>query len=132
MMKMPPFLDSLLFSPRWAPLRIAGFGLVWLTVTWLALTPHPPRGASLGWDKANHASAFAALTLLARLAWPRRSWKLVALAMLACGGAIELIQSQIPERDGEWLDLLADAVGISIGLAVHALLQRLGRHAARG
>ncbi len=118
-----PF-QTLLFSPRLAPLRALGFTAILLVITWLALSPHPPAQATLGWDKANHASAFGTLALLARLSWPRRSWALVALVLLAYGGAIELIQSQIPEREASWLDLFADSVGISLGLLLYAFLQR--------
>ena len=116
-------VQTLLFGPRLAALRAAGFLVILLVITWLALSPHPPQQASLGWDKANHASAFAVLALLGRLSWPRRNWAHIALGLLAYGGAIELIQSQIPEREGSWLDLFADGVGISLGLALHALLQ---------
>ena len=40
--------------------------LLLLSITWLALSPAPPPAASVGWDKANHLLAFAALDL-----WPR-------------------------------------------------------------
>jgi VanZ family protein len=117
-------LHDLLFGPRLAPLRALSFVAMLLVITWLALTPQPPRQASLGWDKANHFCAFAALAVMARLARPRLSWFQVAVGLIAYGGAIELIQSQLPPREGDWFDLLADSVGIGLGLFVHALLQR--------
>ena len=39
----------------------------------------------------------------------------VLLALLAYGGAIELVQRQLPNRSGEWADLGADAIGIGLG-----------------
>ena len=41
------------------------------------------------------------------------------LSITAYGGAIELLQEYcFPPRQGEWLDLLADAVGAAAGLAL--------------
>ena len=40
-------------------------------------------------------------------AWPRRRVALW-IGLLAYGGAIEILQSQVPGRSGEWADLLAD------------------------
>jgi VanZ family protein len=86
-------------------------------VTVLCLMPQPPR-LSTGWDKSNHALAFAALAFTAVWAlWPRRAWWVLAAALLAYGGAIEIAQSLLPPRTAEWGDLLADGVGIALGLA---------------
>lgn len=91
-----------------------------VVITWLALVPNPPRGVSTGWDKSNHALAFAALAFTAVWALWRRpgQWLLLAAALLAYGGAIEIAQSFLPPRSGEWLDLLADSMGIAIGLLI--------------
>lgn len=41
------------------------------------------------------------------------------LSIIAFGGAIELLQEYcFPPRQGEWLDLLADAVGAAAGLVL--------------
>ncbi len=120
MMTVRARLIGLMGSP-WCK---AVFLLLVLIVSWLAFTPHPPPGVDLGWDKANHASAFATLMGVAAWAWPRRLRCLPA-ALLAYGGFIELVQSFIPGRDGEWLDLLADGVGIALGLLLAILLLRL-------
>ncbi|WP_077036665.1 VanZ family protein [Pelomonas sp. KK5] len=105
-------------------LRALPFLVLLAVITWLALIPAPPPQADLGWDKANHFSAFAALVLSGRWAWPqRRAWPL-ALALLVYGGMIELIQTQLPPREGDWRDLLADAIGIAIGLLLCKALKR--------
>ena len=107
---------------RW-PMRREG---VWRTlllllaavVAGLALTPTPPEHIGLDWDKLNHTAAFAALAVCAVLGWrhahPARRL-LVLLALLAFGGAIELLQRHVPGRSAEWADLLADAIGIAAG-----------------
>ena len=104
-------------------------GALALAVCWLAFSPAPPPAADTGWDKANHALAFAVLAVTAELAfwpWTRRRW-FTALGLLAFGGFIELVQTQIPERTGEWPDLLADGSGIALGLLLVAAVQGLAR-----
>lgn len=109
-------------------------GLAWLllvliaVISYLALSPAPPKQMNLGWDKLNHLSAFATLALLGRLAWPRRTL-VVPLALLAYGAAIEVLQSQVPGRSGEWPDLLADALGLLLGSLASWALSRLLRPA---
>ncbi len=102
-----------------------------LTVSWLALSPAPPGVLDSGWDKLNHAAAFAVLTLVALFAFPRsprRPW-LVLAGLLCFGGAIEIAQSFTPTRNAEWGDLLADAVGMLAGAFGAMLVSRvaLGR-----
>ena len=99
------------------------FLLLFAAISYLALSPLPPEGLSTGWDKANHALAFAALAFTGRFAWTRRPLPLF-MALLAYGAAIELLQTQIPNRDGDWHDLVADAVGLALVLLLSALLQQ--------
>jgi VanZ family protein len=98
-------------------------------VLYLAIDPSPPKGADLGWDKLNHASAFAALTFAGCLGFPgdRRVLWAVLLGMLALGGLIEIAQYFVPGRSCEWLDLGADAVGIVCGAGCALLAQALAR-----
>jgi VanZ family protein len=102
---------------RWALLLLA------VLIALLAVLPAPPKQMDLGWDKLNHLAAFAALGLCAVFGWrsSRAARLAVLLALLAFGGAIELVQLQVPNRSGEWGDLGADAIGIGIG-ALLALL----------
>jgi VanZ family protein len=102
---------------RWALLLLAAL------IAALALLPAPPKQMDLGWDKLNHLAAFAALGLCAVFGWrsSRMARLAVLLALLAFGGAIELLQLQVPNRSGEWADLGADDIGIGLG-AVLALL----------
>lgn len=110
--RLRPWLQALLLG-----LLIAG--------TWLALTPRPPRIADTGWDKSNHALAFAVLAFNAALAFPAARWRAAACAgwLMLYGGLIEVAQALGPfGRQGEWLDWLADGIGIGIGLiAIRAL-----------
>lgn len=94
-----------------------------VAVSWLAFTPNPPPAADLGWDKANHFTAFGTLAFLGmQCLRPRGSRALwVLAAALAFGVLIELVQSQIPGRDADAQDVVADMIGAFVGLAVHAL-----------
>jgi VanZ family protein len=100
--------------------------LLAVVVAYLALTPLPPRGVDLGWDKLNHAGAFASLALCGWFGVRQRRgrWAMMA-ALLAYGGLIEVAQAFVPGRASEWADLLADGVGIGVGAAAASLLLAL-------
>ena len=90
------------------------FVLCAFSVLVLALLPAPPRLFTTGWDKSNHLLAFSVMAWLGLRAFPRRVlWVLAGL--LAYGVLIEILQSFTPTRSAEWLDLLADALGILVG-----------------
>jgi VanZ family protein len=91
--------------------------LCMLTVLVLALIPLKQSSQGIPHaDKLAHAVAFAGLAFLAVMAWPHR-WRAVALGLFAFGAAIEVMQGVFTaSRQASWLDLLADAVGIAVGL----------------
>ena len=101
------------------------FALIVL-VLWLALTPQPPHAMDTGWDKLNHALAFGALALSGRFGFPGSRLRAfaVAIALIAFGAAIEWLQSYVPTRSSELNDLVADLVGIVVGLLAAALATR--------
>ncbi len=108
--------------------------LLLVVVSYLALTPTPPKELTLGWDKANHMAAFAALTIAAyggiRVSLGRLL--LLAASLLAFGGLIEVLQRFVPGRSCEWEDLFADAIGIAFGMAIGACVFRMARRMFRG
>lgn len=91
-------------------------GLWCLIVLVLALAPMPPGPPGGYSDKLMHFAVFAglagwfgALTRgLGRLA--------VAAGLAIFGGLIEILQGLTGYRDPSWWDLLADVIGIGIGL----------------
>ena len=77
-------------------------------------------------DKGVHILGFALLQALVLRAavylWPRGSrmvWLSIAgtLSMLV-GILLEIVQAFVPYRSAEWLDLAADAIGVSLASAV--------------
>lgn len=88
--------------------RFVFFGAVLFAVI-MACLPQPIQLPGLPYDKAQHAIAFAVLTLLAQLSYPAAtSWRIfVSLAVF--GALIEAAQA-IPavNRDASLLDWLAE------------------------
>jgi VanZ family protein len=117
---MPPAPSTTaLHGPRaWRALLLA---LV-LAICWFAFVPEPPPSVDTGWDKLNHVLAFGAVSFSGWFAWgkPRHRTAAVLLGSLAFGVFIEVVQTQIPGRSGEWPDLLADTIGITMGIGLAA------------
>jgi VanZ family protein len=98
-------------KPLWLGL---GWCLVALIV-WLSLKP-PSEAMGLINDKVMHLLAYFALSAwFCQLHRPRY---LVALAVLALGATLEVLQGLSGYRDMSAVDLLADAIGIGLGWAV--------------
>lgn len=85
-------------------------------ILWLALRPQP---GGVDWfehaDKLRHAAAFLVLWVLTRRSSGAASGLLMA-ALLAYGVLIEVLQGFTPNREPSVADVLADAVGIAIGV----------------
>jgi hypothetical protein len=69
-------------------------------------------------DKLLHGVTFAFVTVWFCGQYARASFWRVAVGLLLFGLFIEVCQRMLAYRDAESLDLLADAVGITIGLAI--------------
>ena len=103
-----------IFGKEWRGYCRWAFAAGLVLVMTLALLPPQIPMPSTGWDKANHALAFAALAILGCASYPRRM-ALVLIGLLAYGGLIELLQGLTAYRTAEWLDMGADGVGLALG-----------------
>ena len=95
----------------------------------VALLPAESAPRTTGWDKLDHALAFAALGVAGVFALHgmRRGTALVVPLLTALGGLIELLQAFVPSRMADPQDLLADVVGAAIGtLLAWLVLRALG------
>lgn len=91
-----------------------------ISVLVLSLLPPSPELPTTGWDKSNHMLAFATLAFLSSQAWPERI--AVSLVMLlAYGGLIEVLQSFTPDRQADFIDVVADGTGLLIGTIIAKL-----------
>lgn len=103
----------------------------------LLLWPSPPEVPrllrSIGFDKIVHAGLFAVQAMLgawALAASQRPAWPALVGAT-AFGALTELQQELMPSRAMELGDLMADAAGAAIGLAVFAALAPTRRELPR-
>ncbi len=74
------------------------------------------------WDKANHFAAFLVLYVLFSLAYSELSFKSKSLLLLLFGLQIEIVQSFIPGRYFSLLDVVADMIGIVLGIVLYRYL----------
>ncbi|MEA2557731.1 MAG: hypothetical protein QOG88_1269 [Actinomycetota bacterium] len=106
-----------------------------LVTLWFSFVEAPPGGSSFdGADKVGHALAYFAtsLSFLFAAVWrPRRGdgryvrramW--VPVGAVAFGALIEVLQGLTPTRSPEIGDILAEAAGAGLALAVHGLVRR--------
>lgn len=101
----------------------------------IALCAALPDGTtvSLGLgDKVDHFAAFAVLAAVCTTALPSLALGYLQGAMIAFGASIELVQT-IPslQRQSDAKDLLADAAGSAVVLALVYLWRKYGRVMAR-
>lgn len=66
------------------------------------------------WDKAQHAFGFAGLAVTGLLVYPGRAGR-VLLGLALFGIGIECAQHLTGWRQGDWVDWVADCVGLGIG-----------------
>lgn len=111
----------------WWGLGWAGIGLL----LWLSLAPLPaaPIRVPSG-DKIGHLLAYTLIAWWFVQLWPRP--RVLALLLVALGMAIEGLQSLTDHRHADPLDVLANALGVLLGLllgypAAGRLLARLDR-----
>jgi len=100
-------------------LRRWWLGVGWLGVAlviYLSLMRNPPHVDIAQSDKVGHAAAYALLTCwFAQVNVTLYRRVLVAAALVALGIAIEYVQRATGYRSFEYLDMVADAVGVALG-----------------
>ena len=118
-------LSSFFHDARWQRTWLALLLALMCVTAWFAFTPTTPTAQPIGVDKVQHLLAFAALGVAAAMTLPAglRQAARATIGLVLYGGFIELVQTQLPTRHGDWADLLADAVGVAVGLALAALLR---------
>ena len=79
------------------------------------------------WDKAQHALAFAVLTLTGSLAYANKT-KVVYIGLILYGVIIEVMQNTLTStRFGGVSDILADSVGMAIGFFIYLAVRKTFR-----
>jgi VanZ family protein len=70
------------------------------------------------WDKANHFIAFLSLYITFSLVYLKLPASKKAIILLIFGIQIELVQYFLPYREFSILDMVADAIGIVVGILI--------------
>ena len=94
-------------------------------IEYLALTPQHIKIVESFWDKQNHFIAFCTLYLLLSLGYSHFSIRLKAFLLLLVGFQIEMTQYFIPNRYFSLMDIVADCVGIVIGIGIYRLITKI-------
>lgn len=89
-----------------------------MSIEFLATTTMQIEVVESFWDKGNHFVAFFVLYVLLSLAYKNLGVLTKVLLLLAFGLQIEIVQYFIEGRFFSLLDVLADSVGIVIGVVV--------------
>lgn len=100
------------------------FWLSVLLITTGSLVPGdmlPPQTFDV-WDKAQHALGHGWVALCGLVAYGHRARPLV-VGLLCWGGAIELLQAASGWRQGDPLDLLANATGVAAALLLWGVVR---------
>ncbi len=95
------------------------FGITFIAVEYLALTPQSFQIIESFWDKQNHLVAFMVLSLLVSLGYNRLTTAAKIALLMGMGLQIEVTQYFIPGRFFSLGDWFADALGILLGLAIY-------------
>ena len=104
-----------LCSQYWAALTLLALaGITVGSLMPLAEIPLLPGG-----DKTHHLAGYAVLAFCTALRRPKY-WLYLVLGFALWSGAIELIQPYV-NRYGEWQDLVANCVGLLLGICLAQL-----------
>ncbi|MBD3808821.1 MAG: VanZ family protein, partial [Epsilonproteobacteria bacterium] len=89
-----------------------------VAIEYLATTTLEIKPIQNSWDKANHFIAFIILYVTLSLGYPKLEVFKKVLILLTFGIQIEAVQYFLPNREFSLLDVLADGVGIIMGMIV--------------
>lgn len=87
--------------------------LLLISIATLSLWPASQLPSVPGSDKTHHFIGYAALIFPTAITKPK-NYFFIILGFLLFSGSIELIQPYV-NRYGEWLDMLANAIGLGFG-----------------
>ncbi len=100
------------------------FFICLIVIEYLATAKISFKAPALSWDKANHFIAFFVLYILLSLSY-KLDTKIKCLILLLFGIQIECVQHFLPFRDFSLLDILADSVGITLGVVFFNLVSKI-------
>lgn len=96
-----------------------------VVIEFLATTTREIEVVSGMWDKSNHFLAFFTLYILLSLSYTSMNLQVKVLWLMAFAFQIEIIQHFIEGRFFSLLDIVADFIGIIMGLIAFKVLERV-------
>ena len=100
-------------------------GVVALSIVSVTPREHLPTISLDVWDKLQHVIAYGMLSGLGAQAYTaKKNLVHLFLGLVALGGVLEVIQQFVPNREAEFGDAIANAVGVGIGLVAIDLVGR--------
>ena len=109
-------------------MRILGLALGWgwaATIVWLSVTSSPPSVEVAFSDKLGHFGAYGLLMFWFALLYVHgRTRALYALAFVAMGVGLEIIQGTLGYRTYDVLDMAANTTGVLLGWAAALALRK--------
>lgn len=96
-----------------------------MAIEYLATTTLEIKPIQNSWDKANHFIAFFTLYVTLSFAYPKLEIMKKVLILFVFGIQIEFVQYFLPNREFSLLDVVADSVGIVIGMVVVKVLTNI-------
>ncbi|MDH3613969.1 MAG: VanZ family protein [Gammaproteobacteria bacterium] len=107
---------------RWRIASIVLLLLVLVATLIPAVWIWPDKRQFVAWfievDKWLHAITFVLLAIWFAGQYRRRSYWRIGIGLVLFGVLIEACQRLVTYRSAEWFDIVADAAGITVGLAV--------------
>ena len=94
-----------------------------MVLVFLLPVPVTPLSESKYVDKLVHFGIFLGFALLSYLDRRWGVWKTLLISM-AFAAAIELVQSLLPYREGDWRDFIAGSAGAGLGAVLVLLRHR--------
>lgn len=110
---------------------MSGLRKLWLTIGWFLIVLVVYLSLAPGWlpldaltdDEAgqrltygvSHVLAYGTLMLWFLQLYPVPRRPIIAICLVGLGGMLEVLQAFIPDRDPDYLDLLANGAGIALG-----------------
>ncbi len=98
---------------------VAAFYICLIAIEFLATTTIQIEVVESSWDKANHFIAFFVLYVLLSLSYEKMSVRVKTAWLILFGFQIEIVQSFIEGRYFSLMDVVADSVGILIGVVLY-------------
>ncbi len=101
---------------------IIGFYVLYgLIITYFSLTPIEHKVSESIWDKASHFIAYLILFIIAKKVLTKFNYLTCAIICCIYSFSIECIQYFIPNRHFEGIDMLANVLGICLGVIIYKL-----------